>query len=139
SPTNSCDLGTVARTPGASTRCAAAWPPPTWSAGSGPSGRLSSGGRRWRRLGQIGPLDLPRLVHLEDVAFLHVVEAVEQDPALEALCNFADVVLEALELRDRRLVDDRAVADDANRCAAADVALRHLGAGLPAHPRRAAH
>ena len=34
---------------------------------------------------EVGALDLARLVHLEHVAFLHVVEVLEQDPALEAL------------------------------------------------------
>ena len=38
---------------------------------------------------------------LEHVAFLHVVEAVEEDAALEALADLARVVLEALQLRDR--------------------------------------
>src|SRR5205823_7026403 len=55
-------------------------------------------------IGQIGPFDLPGLVDLEDVAFLDVVEAFEQDPALEAFGDLADVVLEPLQLRDRRLV-----------------------------------
>ena len=69
---------------------------------------------------QVRALDLARHEGLEDVAFLHVVVVVEQDPALEALGHLAHVVLEALELRDRGLVDDRAVADDPHlaRCAA---------------------
>src|SRR3954470_7873297 len=42
----------------------------------------ASGCPRHRRdFGQLGPLDLPRDVALEDVAFLHVVETVEQDAA----------------------------------------------------------
>ena len=55
------------------------------------------------------------LESLEDVAFLHVVEALEEDAALEPLLHLADVVLEALEARDRRLVDDGPLADDADR------------------------
>src|SRR5262249_28919251 len=70
---------------------------------------LGSGGRSFveRR-----PLDLARLEDLEHVPFLHVVEAVEEDAALEALGNLADVVLEPLELSDRRRVDHGAVTDD---------------------------
>src|SRR2546423_76500 len=103
------------------------WSPPTWSAGSGSSSRLGSCRRR-RRFRQVGALDLPRLVDLEDVAFLHVVEALEQDPALEALGDRASVVLEARQLRDRGLLDDRAVADAPHRRAAADIALGHVAA-----------
>src|SRR5438093_5406371 len=40
--------------------------------------RLAGGGRRLRRLVEARPLDLARLVGLEHVAFLHVVEAVEE-------------------------------------------------------------
>src|SRR5206468_4262252 len=58
-----------------------------------------------------------------------VVEAVEQDPALEAFLDLADVVLEALQLRDRRLDDHGAVADEANLRAAPDDALGHVRAG----------
>ena len=76
--------------------------------------------RGGRRFVERRPLDLARLVGLEDVAFLHVVEAVEQDAALEALGDLADVVLEAPQLRDRRVVDDRAVADDAHLRVPAD-------------------
>src|SRR6266513_1651929 len=112
---------------GASIRPSGMWSPPTWSAGSGSSSRLGSCWRR-RRFRQVGALDLPRLVDLEDVAFLHVVEALEQDPALEALGDLTTVVLKALQLRDRGLLDDRAVADDPHRCAAADVALGHVAA-----------
>jgi hypothetical protein len=69
--------------------------------------------------GELRPLDLAGLVHLEDVAVLDVVEAVEQDAALEALGDLARVLLEPLELGDGRLVDDRPVADDPDRRAAA--------------------
>ena len=81
--------------------------------GRATSRRSAAGGGR-RSLGEIGALDLARLVRLEHVAFLHVVEAVEEDAALEALAHLARVVLEALELRDRLSVDDGAVADDAH-------------------------
>src|SRR5918995_3334619 len=88
-----------------------------------PQSLLGRGGRRLalrcRRV-EIRAHDLLRLEDLEHVAFLHVVEALEEDAALEALLHFTDVVLEALELRDRRLVDDGAVADDAHLTAAAD-------------------
>src|SRR4029077_20988131 len=57
------------------------------------------------RLVERRPLDLARLVDLEDVTLAQAVEPVEQDAALEALAALADVVLEALQLRDRRLVD----------------------------------
>src|SRR3954469_12140967 len=73
-----------------------------------------AGGTHERKLGgrarglEIGPFDLTRLVDLEDVAFLDVVEALEQDAALEAFLDLADVVLEALELGDAGFVDDRA-------------------------------
>src|SRR5262249_42527464 len=57
-------------------------------------------------------LDLARLVDLEDVPLAQVVEAVEEDAALESLGDLAGVVLEALELSDRRLVDSRTLAED---------------------------
>src|SRR5439155_5563410 len=91
---------------------------------------------RRRRL-EVGALDLARLVDLEHVAFLHVVEAVEQDAALEALLDLAHVVLEALELGDLRLVDDGAVADDADAGVALDRAVGDVRAGDRAEPRDA--
>ena len=87
------------------------------------------------RLVERRPLDLARLVRLEDVAFLDVVEALEQDPALEALGDLARVLLEPLQLRDRRVVDDRAVADDAHLRVAADDAGGDHAAGDRAEPR----
>src|SRR5579862_241215 len=80
-------------------------------------------------------LDLARLEHLEDVALAQVVEALEQDAALEALDHLAGVVLEALELRDRRVVDQCAVAEDAHLRTAADEAARDHAARDRAEPR----
>jgi len=69
--------------------------------------RRTSRRRRRRTFGERRALDLARLVDLEDVAFLLVVEVLEQDAALEALLHLPRVVLEALQLRDRRLVDQQ--------------------------------
>ena len=99
-------------------------------------GDLTAGGGRGR-LVERGPLDLARLVDLEDVALAEVVEALEQDAALEALGHLAGVVLEALELRDRRLVDPGAVAEDAHARAAPDDAARDHAAGDRADARGA--
>src|SRR5580765_5754179 len=49
------------------------------------SGALGGGGR----LAERRPLDRTCLEGLDDVALLHVVEAVEQDPALESFGDFA--------------------------------------------------
>ena len=69
---------------------------------AGAHGATPAGRRRGRRgVVEVGALDLARLVDLEHVAFLEVVEALEQDAALEALLDLAHVVLEALQLRDR--------------------------------------
>ena len=62
--------------------------------------QLGRGGCRRRRRLEIGALDLARLVDLEHVAFLHVVEALQEDAALEAALHLAGVFLEALELGD---------------------------------------
>src|SRR5438105_2259812 len=64
------------------------------------------GGRCRGGLREVGPLNLPRLVALEHVAFFDVVEPVEKDAALESLADLARIVLEPLELRDACLVDD---------------------------------
>ena len=82
-----------------------------------------------------GALDLARLEDLEDVAFAQVVEALEQDAALEALGHLADVVLEAAERGDSRLVDAGAVAEEADARAAADEPARDHAAGDRAEPR----
>ena len=47
-------------------------------------------------------LDLPRLVDLEDVALLDVLEVREHDAALEARRDLAHVVVEAAQRVDRR-------------------------------------
>ena len=104
--------------------------PARHSTAEGVRSRGGAGGLVQRR-----PLDLPRLVGLEDVAFLDVVEAVEQDPALEALGDLAGVLLEALELRDRRVVDHRAVADDPHLRVSANDAGRDHAARDRAEPR----
>src|SRR5436309_336084 len=107
--------------------------PLRWAARYGLGGRS----RRAAVRREIRSLDLARLVDLEHVAFLEVVEAVEQNPALEALCHLADVVLEAPELGDRRLVDDRPVADDSDLGVPAHDAVRDVGAGDRPEPRDA--
>src|SRR6266498_10193 len=78
---------------------------------------------------EVGALDLTRLVGLEDVAFLHVVEVVEQDSALEAFLDLAHVVLEPLEAADRRLVDGGALPDDADLGITPDDPASHVAAG----------
>src|SRR6478672_12365355 len=81
------------------------------------------------RLVERGALDLARLEDLEDVALPQVVEALEQDAALEALRDLADVVLEAAQRGDGRLVDARALAEDADVRAAAHETARDHAAG----------
>src|SRR3954469_3209908 len=98
--------------------------------------QLGRGGCRRRRL-EVGALDLARLVDLEHIAFLHVVEALQEDAAFEAGLDLAGVFLEALQLRDPRLVDDGPVADDADAGVAPHGPARHVGAGDRAEPRHA--
>src|SRR5918992_2293504 len=95
------------------------------------------GGLGLPRRAEVGALDLLRLEDLEHVALLHVVEALEEDAALEALLDLADVVLEALQLGDRRLVDNRAFAHDAHLRVPLDDAARHVRAGNRPEPRDA--
>ena len=64
---------------------------------------------RRRRLGR-GQLrqrtgDLLDLIALDDVAYLQVVVAFDPDSTLVAVAHFADIVLEALQTRERSLVD----------------------------------
>src|SRR6266545_3547955 len=77
------------------------------------------------RLAEIRALHLARLVDLEHVALLDVVEALEMDPALEAFLDLAHVVLDPPQRVDRRVVDDRPLAKHPNPCVAADDAARH--------------
>src|SRR5207248_8261023 len=56
------------------------------------------------------------------------------DAALEALDDLARVVLEALQLRDGRLVDPGSVAEEAHVRAAPDEAARDHAAGDRAEP-----
>src|SRR5712691_8589391 len=86
---------------------------------------------------EVGALDLTRLVRLEHVALFDVVEALEQDAALEALLDLAHVVLDAPQRRDRRLVDDGAVPHDAHLRPPADDTARDHAAGDRADARRA--
>src|SRR5919108_2290185 len=88
-----------------------------------------------RAVGQLGANDLATFVDLEHVAFLHVVEVLEQDAALETLLHLADVVLEAAQLPDSGVVDDRALAEYAHVRAAANDAARDVRAGDGAEPR----
>src|SRR6266511_6096235 len=83
------------------------------------------------------PLDLPRLVDLEHVALLDVLVVGQDDAALVARGDLAHVVVEALERRDRGVVDDGAVAHDADLGAARDVAVGDVAARDGAHPRGA--
>ena len=87
-------------------------------------GRLGGGVGAAGGLVERGALDLARLEDLEDVAFAQVVESLEQDAALEALGDLTDVVLEAAQRGDRRLVDARAVAEEAHVRAASHEAAR---------------
>src|SRR3954454_20147946 len=90
-----------------------------------------------RRLDGDLALDLPRLVDLEHVALLDVLVVLENDAALEAGGDLSHVVVEAPQAGDRRVVDDGAVAHDADLGAAADVAVGDVGAGDRADPRGA--
>src|SRR3990170_1478864 len=81
------------------------------------------GGRGGRDV-EAGSLDLARLVGLEDVA-------------LEPGLDLADVLLEALETRHRRVVDDGAVAHDPDARVPADDAGRDVAARDDAEARGA--
>ena len=76
-----------------------------------------------------GLLHLLRLVHLQHISFLDVREVLEHDAALEAGRDLADVVLEAAERGDAAVVDDGAVADQADLGAAPDRSVDHVAAG----------
>src|SRR3990172_5040823 len=66
---------------------------------------------------------------LEDVAHLDVVEVLDADPALEALLNFAHVVLLVPERGDLAFKFLLAVAQDAHLGVAAQFALAHKAPG----------
>src|SRR5690606_1176192 len=72
---------------------------------------------------------------LDQVADLHVVEALNVEAALEALAHLAHVVLEALEAGELALVDLHAVADQANTSPPVDDALGHVATGDRPHAR----
>src|SRR4051794_4028582 len=82
-------------------------------------------------------LDLAGLVDLQDVALLDVRVVLENDAALEAGGDLADVVVEAPQAADRGVVDDRAVAHDPHLGAAADDAVGDVRAGDRADARGA--
>src|ERR671915_306048 len=84
-------------------------------------------------LGQ-SPLDLPGLVDLELVAFLDVREVLEHDATLEAGRDLPDVVLQAPQRGDLAVVDDGAVAHQADLGTARDSAVGHVRAGDRADP-----
>src|SRR5580658_4921860 len=71
-------------------------------------------------------LDLLDFVALEHVLFLEIVEAVEPDAALEALGDFTDVVLEALQARNLAIESDDALAHEAHLRGADDLAFGHV-------------
>src|SRR6266571_5036623 len=79
-------------------------------------------------------LDLPRLVCLDHVAFLDVLEVLDRDAAFEALLDLARIVLEALERSDLAVVDDRSLANEANVGGADDLALSDVAARDRADP-----
>src|SRR4051794_11398242 len=97
--------------------------------------------RQTKLTGDSSPLELPlhlaRLEDLEDVAFLHVLVALDGDAALVAFLDLADVVLEAPQRADPAGVDDAAVAHQAHGGAAADRAVGDVGAGDGADARGA--
>ena len=68
--------------------------------------------------------DFAGLVRLERVAFLDVVEAVEQDAALEALVTSRTSSLKRLSEAMRAVVDHDAVAQQADAGVARDHAAR---------------
>src|SRR3954463_13715480 len=86
--------------------------------------------------GRSGARDLALLERLDDVAGLEVLEVGQADAALEARLHLADVVLEALERRDRALPDDRALAEEAHLGATGDDAVLDEAAR---HPPDAGH
>ena len=81
-------------------------------------------------------LDLLGLERLDHVADLHVLVALEHDPALEALGDLLDVVLEASERAHAPGPDHRALPNEADLGDARDLPVGDLAAGdvPPARP-----
>ena len=89
------------------------------AAGERPGARSSGEDRR----------DLFLDERLDDVARLEVLEAVETDAAVEAGAHLGGVVLEAAQRSDLALVDDPAVAHQADGGGARDDAVDDVAAG----------
>src|SRR6185312_1282976 len=86
---------------------------------SRPRSRLSSAQR---------PRDLLDAIRLDQVAYFDVVEILDADAALEPFADFAHVVLEALERRQRAVVGFDAVANHADAPRARDDPAAHEAA-----------
>src|SRR3954452_13171495 len=82
-------------------------------------------------------VDLARLVDLQHVALLDVLEVAQDDPAFEARRDLPHVLVEASQRCDLAVVDDRAVAHEPGPRAARDLAVGDVGAGDDTDPRRA--
>src|SRR5262245_21688996 len=76
-----------------------------------------------------------RAVALDDVADLDVVEVLDADTALESFADFARVVLEAFERRDRAVEHFDAVANEANASLTVDHAAANRATGDGADTR----
>src|SRR5579872_6260909 len=72
---------------------------------------------------------LPRLVRLDHVALLDVLEVREHDAALEAGVDLAHVLVEASQACDRRVVDHGRVAHEPHACTADNMSLGDEAAG----------
>src|SRR4051812_5874266 len=81
-------------------------------------------------------VDLARLVDLQNVALLEVLEVAKDDAALEAGRDLAHVLVEAPQRGDLAVVDDRAVAHEPGAGAARDLAVGDVRAGDDADARR---
>src|SRR3712207_2032134 len=95
---------------------------------------LTLGPRPGRVSGRLQcPLHLFHPERLDAVAHLEIVEVLDPDAALETLTHLADVVLEALEARERAGVDHHAVSHDPGPAGALDGPAPHGAAGDRAH------
>ena len=72
---------------------------------------------------------LARCVGLEHVALFYVLEVCQHDAAFEAFRDLFGVVVESLQRVDRRLVDNRAIADNSHVRVADQLPCRDLAAG----------